>query len=393
MTEFNWSAFDHHSPEWMADPGPRYEDARSRCPVAHSDAHGGFWLVTRYGDVDDVAHDWEHFSSTSGIAIPVALDTRVVPQEADPPLHGEVRDQITPWFSPGTVAQMEPLVQDLAHTLLDRVAAESQIDVALDYSIPLASLTMLRLLGFPESTEPSLQHDIDLLLRSRHEPDALQAAGERFGGTVFAEIAGRRSDGVGSRDDLLDRILGMTTGDEAVDDATAISVSMSLIFAGLETSAASIATSAYELARRPELRQRLLDEPSLLPAAVEELLRFTTPVECIGRTVAGDTTVGSQHLAAGDRVLIAYGSANRDPDVFSDPDELVIDRPNNRHLSFGAGIHRCLGRHLARMELRVGLGALLGRFPRYEIAGPVVWGFGENRGVRSLPVSTDPSAR
>ena len=210
---------------------------------------------------------------------------------------------------------------------------------------------------------------------------------------MFAEIAGRRADGVGSRDDLLDRILGMTTGDEPIDDATAISVSMSLIFAGLETSAASIATSAYELARRPELRRRLLDEPSLLPSAVEELLRFTSPVECIGRTVAADTAVGPQDLAAGDRVLIAYGSANRDPDVFSEPDELVLDRPNNRHLAFGAGIHRCLGRHLARMELRVGLGELLDRFPDYEIAGPVLWGFGENRGVRSLPVSTTPSAR
>jgi len=391
MTEFNWSAFDHHSPEWMADPGPRYEDARARCPVAHSDGYGGFWLITRYGDVDNVARDWAHFSSASGIAIPVALDTRVVPQEADPPLHGEVRDQITPWFSPGAVAQMEPLVRNLARELLEGVRTQSRVDVAVDYSIPLASLTMLRLLGFAESTEPSLQHDIDLLLRSRHDPDALQTAGERFGATVFTEIAGRRHDGVGSRDDLLDRILGMTKGDGPIDDSTAISVSMSLIFAGLETSAASIATSAYELARRPQLRRRLLDEPSLLPSAVEELLRFTSPVECIGRTVAADTAVGPQDLAAGDRVLIAYGSANRDPDVFSEPDELVLDRPNNRHLAFGAGIHRCLGRHLARMELRVGLGELLERFPDYAIAGRVQWGFGENRGIRSLPISTAPS--
>ena len=247
---------------------------------------------------------------------------------------------------------------------------------------------MLRLLGFAESTEPSLQRDIDLLLRSRHDPEALQAAGERFGATVFGEIAGRRLEGVGARHDLLDRILGMTVAGAPIDDATAISVGMSLIFAGLETSASSIATSAYELALRPELRRRLIDQPELLPAAVEELLRFTSPVECIGRTVAADTVLGPQEVASGDRVLIAYGSANRDPAVFTEPDDLVLDRPNNRHLAFGAGIHRCLGRHLARMELRVGLGELLHRFPGYEITGPVVWGFGENRGVRSLPVST-----
>jgi cytochrome P450 len=313
----------------------------------------------------------------------------VVPQEADPPLHGEVRDQITPWFSPGEVALMEPLVRELAHDLLDRVSTRSRFDVALEYSIPLASLTMLRLLGFAESTEPSLQRDIDLLLRSRHDPEALRAAGERFGATVFAEIAARRVDSVGSRGDLLDRILAMELAGEPIDDAIAISVSMSLIFAGLETSAASIATSAYELARRRDLRRRLLAEPALLASAVEELLRYTSPVECIGRTVAADIAVGPQELAPGDRVLIAYGSANRDPEVFADADELVLDRPNNRHLAFGAGIHRCIGRHLARMELRIGLSELLGRFPDYEIAGPVLWGFGENRGVRSLPVSTE----
>ena len=120
-------------------------------------------------------------------------------------------------------------------------------------------------------------------------------------------------------------------------------------------------------------------------------MRFTSPVECIGRTVTSETTLGPQTLAAGEKVLIAYGSANRDPEVFSDPDDLVLDRPNNRHLAFGSGIHRCLGRHLARMELRVGLGELLKRFPNYELKGPAIWGFGENRGVRSLPVSTGPT--
>jgi len=385
MSAVDWSAFDHHAPEWMADPGATYAQARSRCPVAHSDQHGGFWLITRYTDVDAVARDWMRFSSASGIAIPTALDTRVVPQEADPPQHTEVRDQIAPWFSPGAVADMEPVVRALAGELLGRCAGTPGFDIALDYSTPLASLTMLRLLGFSERAEPSLQRDIDLLLRSRHDPEGLQAAGERFGATVFGEIAARRAEGVGAGHDLLDRVLGMTVGGSPIDDALAISVAMSLIFAGLETSASSIATSAYELALRPELRRRLIDEPGLLPSAVEELLRFTSPVECIGRTVTDDTVLDDQALAAGERVLVAYGSANRDPTIFTEPDNLVLDRPNNRHLAFGAGIHRCLGRHLARMELRVGLEELLRRFPRYEITEPVVWGYGENRGVRSLP--------
>ena len=390
MSQIDWAAFDHHSTEWMADPGPTYGKARTRCPVVRSDQHGGFWLVTRYGDVDTVARDWARFSSASGIAIPAALDTRVVPQEADPPQHTEVRDQITPWFSPGAVGGMEPLVEALAGELLDRVGSE-EFDVALDFAIPLASLTMLRLLGFAESAEPSLQRDIGLLLRSRHDPGLLEAAGQRFGATVLGEISSRRLEGLGTRPDLLDRILAMTVAGAPIDDGTAISVGMSLIFAGLETSASGIATSAYELARRPALRGRLIHEPELLPSAVEELLRFTSPVECIGRTVTSETTLGPQTLAAGEKVLIAYGSANRDPEVFTDPDDLVLDRPNNRHLAFGSGIHRCLGRHLARMELRVGLAELLKRFPNYELKGPVVWGFGENRGVRSLPVSTGPT--
>ena len=162
MSQIDWAAFDHHSTEWMADPGPAYGEARTRCPVVRSDQHGGFWLVTRYGDVDAVARDWTRFSSASGIAIPAALDTRVVPQEADPPQHTEVRDQLTPWFSPGAVGGMEPLVKALAGELLDRAGSE-EFDVALDFAIPLASLTMLRLLGFAESAEPSLQRDIGLL--------------------------------------------------------------------------------------------------------------------------------------------------------------------------------------------------------------------------------------
>jgi cytochrome P450 len=391
MSEIDWGGFDHHSTAWMADPALTYAEARARCPVARSDQHGGFWLVTRYADVDAVARDWAHYSSASGIAIPAALDTRVVPQEADPPQHTEVRDQITPWFSPGAVGGMEPLVRALARELLASVAGAAGFDVAIDYAIPLASLTMLRLLGFATDVEPSLQHDIDLLLRSRHDSEALQAAGGRFGATVFGEITARRLEGVGSRHDLLDRILGMTLAGTPIDDATAISVGMSLIFAGLETSASSIATSAFELARRPGVRQRLIDGPELMTGAIEELLRFTSPVECIGRTVAMQTTLETQTLPPGDRVLIAYGSANRDPAVFAEPDDLDLDRPNNRHLAFGAGIHRCLGRHLARMELRVAIGELLDRFPNFEVTGPAVWGFGENRGIRSLPVLTNPS--
>jgi cytochrome P450 len=381
------SRFDHHSPDWMRDPSATYAALRANCPVVHSDVHGGFWLVTRHADVHAVARDWAVYSSASGIAVPAALDTRVVPQEADPPLHTVVRDQIVPWFSPGRVAEMEPLVRDLAVRLYEAAMAGGSFDLAIDVAIPLASLTMLRLLGFPEAVEPILQADIEALLRTRHDPTALAAAAERFAATMFAEISARREGTPGGRDDLLEKILQMTVAGAPIDDPTAISVGMSLIFAGLETSANAITTAAHVLATEPAARDRLLADPSLLPAAVEELLRIASPVECIGRRVTTATTLAGTALAAGERVLISYGSANHDPEVFDDPEHVVLDRPHNHHLAFGTGIHRCIGRHLARLELRVGLGELLARAPGYRIVGEPAWGFGENRGIRSLPLA------
>ena len=382
------STFDHHAPGWMLDPWATYAELRERCPVAHSDAHGGFWLVTRHDDVSAVARDWASYSSASGIALPdPEIGRRVIPQEADPPLHTDARDQVAPWFSPSKVLAMEPLVRGLAVDLYDAAIARGEFDLAIDVAIPLSALTMLRLLGFREALEPILQADIQTLLRSRHDHDAVAAAAQRLGATVSGEVSARREAGVGEGRDLLDLILQMTIGGEPIQDEEAGSIGMSLVFAGLETSATAISSAAYVLASEPALRERLLRDPPLLIAAIEELLRVASPVECIARTTTAPTELRGVQMAAGDRVVISYGSANHDPAVFDEPDRVVLDRRHNHHLAFGAGIHRCIGRHLARLEMRVGIGELLARAPHYRLVGEPLWGFGENRGIRSLPVA------
>jgi cytochrome P450 len=385
------TAFDHHDPEQMLDPYPGYAELRKRGPDAHSDRHGGFWVVTRYADVVAVAQDHARFRSGHGIAVPLAIDVRVEPQESDPPRHTAVRGLMTPWFSVTAVAAMEPLVRSVSGALLDAWDGRSEVDLVADYANPLASLVVLRLLGFPEVLIPRLQTAIDVTLHSRHDPAAQGAAAADLAACVAETMAARRAAldaGTTPPDDLVTRILTGQIDGRAVTAEEAVSLGLSLVFAGFETSANTIATAAFHLASRPDLWDRLRADPELVPSAVEELLRFVSPVQVIGRRIDEALSLGDAALAPGDTVVVAYGSANHDPEEFVDPDEIRLDRTPNRHVAFGTGIHRCVGRHLARLELRVALGDLTARLAGYELADPaaVEWGYGENRGVRALPV-------
>ena len=386
------TSFDHHDAAQMLDPYPGYAELRAQCPVARSDRHGGFWVVTGYDDVVAVATGHDRFRSGDGIAVPTVAGTRVEPQESDPPRHRSVRTLMVPWFSVAAVAAMEPLVRSVSASLLDAWGQRSEVELVADYASPLASRVMLSLLGCPDGVVPRLQADIEVTL---HSPDDLAqraAAAADMAECVAGLVAERRDRLAGTRglppDDLLARIASARIDGAPVTDVEAVSLGLSLVFAGFETSANAIATALFHLAQRPDLWSLLRAEPALVSTAVEELLRYVSPVQVIGRTAAADDELGGTAIASGDTVMISYGSANHDPSVFTDPDDLQLDRTPNRHLAFGTGIHRCVGRHLGRLELRVALGDLVTRIASCEIAEPtaVAWSFGENRGVRALPL-------
>lgn len=368
----------------MGDPFDAYRRLRLECPVGRSERHGGFWVVSRYRDVCQVAGDPERYCSGQGIAVPTALgDARVEPQESDGDRHAELRAQMNSWFTPGRVLAMRPLVEELSRSLLARCTERTSFDLADDYALPLASLTMLRVLGVPPDYERRLRGDLDVVLHERGAADRLAAATEALYRCVGEILS------TGSPDGLIAEIGTVVLDGRPVDGTEQASIVLSLLFAGLETSALAIATTAWYLATQPDLRERLLADPTLRPNAVDEFLRVAAPVQAIGRTVTAPADLGGQPLEPGDRVLVLFGSANRDEEEFPDPEEVVLDRRPNRHVTFGYGVHRCLGRYLARLELDVALDHMLTLLPAFATTPheTVRWSFGENRGIRSLPVT------
>lgn len=380
--------FDHLDPEIMSDPAETYRRFRNECPVGWSNAHDGFWVVSRYDDVVLAAGDAERYCSSQGIAIPETFATeRVEPQEADGPRHSQIRNQMNPWFAAGPVLAMRPSIEALSASLLDECIERGSFDLAVDYAVPLASLIMLRLLGIPVDHEGRLRENIDVLLHARADAARVAHASAELYECIGEILAEKRTSAPG--DDLINKIMAIEIDGAPTTVAEQSSMVLSLVFAGLETSALAIASTAACLMDRPELRDRLIADPLLIPNAVDEFLRFISPVQAIGRRVTSEAQLGERTVNEGDRVMLLYGSANRDPEKFVEAEEIVLDRHPNRHVTFGYGVHRCLGRHLARLELDVALGHMLNLLPRCALTrqGTVEWSFGENRGIRSLPVT------
>jgi cytochrome P450 len=233
--------------------------------------------------------------------------------------------------------------------------------------------------------------DVLLHVRTAEEHVVVAAYGDLYD-CISKILVERRTRATGDEpagDGLIDKILAVEIDGSPTTVAEQVSMILSLVLAGLETSALAIASTAACLIDRPAIRERLIAEPLLIPKAIDEFLRFTSPVQAIGRRVTSRTQLGERTLNGGDQVLILYGSANRDPEKFDDPDEIVLDRHPNRHVTFGYGVHRCLGRHVARLELDVALRHMLDLLPALTLApgGSAEWSFGENRGIRSLPVT------
>jgi cytochrome P450 len=286
---------------------------------------------------------------------------------------------------------MRSAIEDLSASLLEQCRVRVTFDLAIDYAVPLASLTMLRVLGIPIEYESRLRKNLDVLLHARTAEESVVFGAyielyQRISELLVAKQTGAEGNAC-AEDDLISRIMAVEIDWTPTTVAEQVSMILSLVLAGLETSALAIASTAACLIDQPELRDRLIADPLLIPKAIDEFLRFTSPVQAIGRRVTSQAQLGGRTLTGGDQVLLLYGSANRDPAMFNEPDEIVLDRHPNRHVTFGYGVHRCVGHHVARLELEVALRHMLGLLPALAPQGRVEWSFGENRGIRSLPVT------
>jgi cytochrome P450 len=384
--------YDIFDPGYVADPVPVWDELRQQCPVAHTERWGGSWLPTRYDNVVAIAHDVEHFSSREITVTPpryapdsAASAVKAPPISSDPPEHLWARRLILPAFSPKSVAKYEPYTRDLCRSLIDGFIATGAADAAEGYAQQVPVRVIAQMLGIDESMSDQFTTWVRGVLElGLQDPELRQRSRDELIAFFAEQLADRKQH---PSDDLISELLAAEVDGEPVSDVHILGTLGLLLIAGIDTTWSSIGSSLWHLATHPQDRARLAREPELIPTAVEEFLRAYSPVT-MARVVNEDTEVNGACMHAGDRVLLSFPAANRDPDAFEDADKVLIDRAVNRHVAFGVGIHRCAGSNLARMELRIALEEWMSRIPEFRLAAgaEVTWAGGQVRGPRQLPV-------
>ncbi|MFI6507269.1 cytochrome P450 [Streptosporangium sp. NPDC050855] len=388
----DWATdFSHTEPEWAADPYPIQDDLRQRCPIAHTDRFGGAWLPTRYEDVAAIAYDTERFSSRSIIVsnfrppLEAAPVGGTPPISSDPPFHHDARKLLLPMFTKSVVSRQEPATRAFCHSLLDALEGQDVIDAARDYAQHIPTRVIADMLGFPPEDGPRFREFVENALEGVNlPPEERGPRMEKLFGYLLEQI---RDHVDNPRDDLTTYLVNAELYGRKLEPFHVAGTMALLLIAGIDTTWSAIGASLWHLARTPADRERLVAEPALLPAAMEEFLRAYAPVT-MARLVKEDMHWHGVDMKADDWVLLSFPAANRDPAQFDRADEVVIDREVNRHAAFGLGIHRCAGSHLARMELRVALEVWLERVPVFGLDDPaaVTWATGQVRGPRTLPL-------
>ncbi|MEU8363272.1 cytochrome P450 [Nonomuraea sp. NPDC048882] len=388
----DWATdFSHVDPVWAADPYPIQDDLRQRCPIAHTERFGGVWLPTKYEDVAAVAYDTERFTSraiiVSNVRPPKELAPvgAVPPISSDPPFHHDARKLLLPAFTKSAVAKREEATRAFCHALIDRMEGREVVDAAREYAQHIPMRVISDMLGFPPEDGPRFARFVEIALESINRPQDERLQGfDQLTDYLVAQIQDHVAN---PRDDLTTYLINAELYGRKLDPLHVVGTMTLLLIAGIDTTWSAIGASLWHLAKTPADRERLVAEPGLLPTAMEEFLRAYAPVT-MARLVREDMNWNGVDMKADDWILLSFPAANRDPAQFERAGEVVIDREVNRHAAFGLGIHRCVGSHLARMELRVALEVWLERVPVFELADPasVTWAASQVRGPRALPL-------
>jgi cytochrome P450 len=388
----DWATvFSHLEPEWAQNAPEVWEELRARCPIAHTERFGGGWLPTRYEDVAAVAYDTEHFSSRAIIMSnfrppkDLAPVGGTPPISSDPPFHHDARKLLLPAFTKTAVARQEEATREFCHALIDSFAGRDVVDAAAEYAQHIPMRVIADMLGFPREDGPRFRVFVENALEGVNSPPE-----ERLARTaqLFDYLLEQIRDHVANpREDLTSYLIDAELYGEKLAPAHVAGTIALLLIAGIDTTWSAIGASLWHLAGDEEDRRRLAADPALLPTAMEEFLRAYAPVT-MARLVKDDVEWRGVDMKADDWVLLSFPAANRDPQQFERADEVVIDRKVNKHAAFGLGIHRCVGSHLARMELRVALEVWMERIPEFTLADPgaVAWSTGQIRGPRELPL-------
>lgn len=374
------------------EPYPIYKTLRDESPLYHDERYD-LWVLSRFEDVQSAMRDWQTFSQEPGVDIDGhgrALIGAGDILDMDPPRHDELRAlvQRTRTFAPKNIQALAPKIKDLVEGFVDTFIDRREADLATEFTYPLPLRMGPELIGFPVEDLPRLDewHSASMI-RNVGDPELPPSAveGARKVQEYIGELVAERRRR--PREDLVSEIVSAELDGQRLADE-AVGLVFILFVASIDTTSGLISNSLLHLERHPEQRAMLAGDPALIPNAVEEMLRYDSPVQFNARTATRDVEMYGQRVPKGARVIVLFGSANRDERQFEDPDRLDVTRKIRRHLGFGEGIHHCIGAPLARLESRVALETLLTRIPEYGITAPVERMTKQNlRGLTSLPVA------
>lgn len=361
-----------------------YRSMRESQPVFY-DEQSGAWLVFRYDDVQHILLDPATFSSNRDVSSDNPISASMI--SSDPPRHRQLRNLATQAFTPRTVARLEPRITSIVNDLLDHVEDKGEMDVIRDLAFPLPVTVIAELLGIPSTDQMQFKQWSEAIVGNSEE--SYMTAQREMAFYFLSLIAQRRS---APQDDLITALIEAEVDGEHLPDVELLGFCILLLVAGHETTTNLIGNAILCFDEHPQVMDELRAEPALLPSAVEEALRYYSPVKSLGRVATVDTTLRGQHIKAGQFILPIFASANRDEEQFPNADTFDIRRTPNRHLAFGHGIHFCLGAPLARLEARIALGAVLERFSQIRRDRSIPLHLKESGiifGLQSLPITFD----
>ncbi len=386
--------YDIFDPEFIRDPYPSFGEIReSKCPIAHTDRWQGSWMPTRYEDVVAIAQEYSTFTSRGILVLPPPPgqtegaygSVTAPPITSDPPDHHWHRRLILPVFAPQAIAKYEQGTRDLCNALIDEFIDNGTADAAADYAQHIPVRVIATMLGVPLEMEPEFTEWVRGALENMTDMEGRKRARSSILNFFLAQVQDRQNNP--RENDLITDLMNSEIEGKKVPIEYVLGVCNLMLVAGVDTTWSAIGSMMWHMAQHPEHRQQLRDSPALWPTAIEELLRVYAPVT-MARVVDHDVEFQGCPMKAGDRVLMPFPAANRDPRQFENPDEVILDREHNRHVAFGSGIHRCAGSNLARLEVRVALQVWLERIPEFELVDPasVTWAGGQVHGPRKCLV-------
>jgi cholest-4-en-3-one 26-monooxygenase len=385
-------------------PHDQFDVLRRESPVYfHPETEGaGFWCITRADDLAAISHDWEHNSSEWGITLhelpeEMLEQQRMMMLQMDPPRHTKLRLLVNKGFTPRMIGRLHDSVHEIARDIVDNIAERGECDFVVDVAAELPLQVIAEMMGVPKEDREKLFDWSNRMIGSEDpeyavsEENAMEAATEMF---LYAnDLAAKKRANPG--DDIISVLLQAEVEGETLSEMEFDLFFELLAVAGNETTRNLISHGMLALLENPDQRDKLLADPELLPGAVDEMLRYASPVMYMRRTARAETEIRGQTIKQGDKVALWYIAANHDPDVFENPHAFDVTRDAKDHEAFGGGgPHFCLGTHLAKLEIRVMFEEILARIPHMELAGDVER-LRSNfiNGIKHMPVKFDPVPR